>query len=225
MTKAHAPILYLEGNVGVGKSTFLIFLKQHFNILIMNEPHDQWQNVEGNNLLELFFLNQKRWAYTLQSYVLLTRSDQLLFTKPDSHNQLSIIERSIYSGKYCFAQTAKELGWMNDLEWSLFNNLWSREIIRIQHRIPSGFIYLKAPADICLKRIKKRDRIEEKTITLEYLQHLEQKYDQWFLHKQGIDQHIANIPTLILDASENLTTNQTIQKDYILLIKNFINTL
>ena len=56
------PMIIIEGNVGVGKSTFLNYLSKNLDIDVIFEPNQLWQDVEGHNLLEKFFLDQKRWS-------------------------------------------------------------------------------------------------------------------------------------------------------------------
>ncbi|MFA5998608.1 MAG: deoxynucleoside kinase [Candidatus Babeliales bacterium] len=232
-TKAHAfPTIFVEGNVGVGKSTFLNFIKQHINVHVIYEPNNLWQDVEGHNLLEQFFLDGSRWAYTLQSYILLTRVDQLLHAdEQDSGRAIRFVERSIYSGRYCFAQVAKEIGTMNGLEWCLYKKSWDRESARIQQQSsglqpqgsqPQGFIYLRTPAEVCYKRIMSRGRFEEKPISLDYLKALEEKYDDWFIHKKGVDEHVLSLPQLILDNSLDLLTDKDMQEHYLKLVQEFI---
>ena len=64
-------------------------------------------------------------------------------------------------------------------------------------RIPDGFIYLRATPDICMNRLKRRQRTEEGGVTLDYLQGLHQKHEDWLSYGQG---HIgrpnlaANLP-------------------------------
>lgn len=216
--------IIIEGNVGVGKSTFLAYLKQNLDVDILYEPNELWQNVQGQNLLEQFFLDQKRWAYTCQSYILFTRIDQLLEYEQNYKKDVCLIERSVYSGRYCFAQVAVELGWMNELEWILYQKLWDREHIKIK-QLPAAFIYLRTSAQVCFDRIAQRARFEEKPITLDYLKKIEEKYENWFVHKQGVDPELLNIPVLILDFSQDLAVNPHTQQHDVGLIKDFIKKL
>lgn len=218
------PMIIIEGNVGVGKSTFLNYLKNNLDVDVIYEPNQLWQDVEGHNLLEQFFLDQKRWAYTCQSYILITRIDQMIAELCDPKQDYCLVERSIYSGRYCFAKVAKEIGWMDSLEWSLYKKLWDREVARVKS-LPSAFIYLQAPAEVCLKRIAMRGRFEEEPISLDYLKRLEQKYEQWFVLKQGVDEEIASLPSLILDATQDLTVQGGVQEQYLERIKNFLKQL
>ena len=76
-----APLtISLEGNIGVGKSTFLECMQsspsERFEVL--QEPVDQWRGAgsQGGNLLEAFYSNPSRYAYTFQNYVLMSRVQQ-----------------------------------------------------------------------------------------------------------------------------------------------------
>lgn len=45
--------------------------------------------------------------------------------------------------------------------------------------VPDGFIYLRATPDICMGRMKRRSRVEEVGVQMEYLQGLHQKHEDW----------------------------------------------
>jgi deoxynucleoside kinase len=45
----------VEGNIGSGKSTLLNYFSQFPNVHELKEPVEQWQNVNGNNLLQLLY--------------------------------------------------------------------------------------------------------------------------------------------------------------------------
>jgi deoxyadenosine/deoxycytidine kinase len=217
-------MLIIEGNVGVGKSTFLKYLQEHLDADVIFEPNELWQNVDGHNLLEQFFLEPKRWAYTCQSYILQTRIDQIILELCDPNKKYCLMERSIYSGRYCFANVAYEIGWMNDLEWILYQKLWNHEIKQIDS-LPTGFIYLRSSAEVCFQRIARRGRFEEKPITLDYLKRIEEKYENWFINKQGIDTIIANLPVLVLDFSVDFLKDPEIEQRSLKQIQTFIAQL
>ncbi len=212
-------IIIIEGNVGAGKTTFLNYLQNHGGYKVIQEPVSLWQNVGGHDLLGDFFLTPDRWAFTAQSYILTTRIDQMIecqtnFTKV-------FIERSIYSGLYCFAKVAHDVGWMNDMEWELYQILWKREILKIKS-IPMAFIYLRTPAEICFQRMAQRARKEEKPIQLDYLKRIEQEYDLWFLDDYDT---FLNIPVLRLDFSQDMTINPEIKMIYLNKIQEFIKRI
>jgi septin family protein len=55
--KKHQPFtVFVEGNIGSGKTTFL----NHFaraDVDLLSEPVEMWRNVEGHNLLVSMFLS------------------------------------------------------------------------------------------------------------------------------------------------------------------------
>lgn len=216
--------IYIEGNVGAGKSTFLSILKKYFDAQMIYEPHHLWQNVDGYNLLEQFFLDQKRWAFTLQTYVTMTRVDQLEQAATENRGEVQFVERSMYSGRYCFAQNAADMGLMNPLEWALYKKFWDWEEKEFKHK-PSGFIYLKTPVQVCYQRIVSRGRGEEKPISLDYIEHLDRKHENWFVHGKGVSEELLQVPVLVLDNSQNLIENVNLQQKYAEKIKTFIQNI
>ena len=123
---------------------------------------------------------------------------------------------------------------MNGLGWYLYKKLWDREFARIQQQPqglqpqglqPQGFIYLRTSAEVCYKRIMSRDKFEEKPISLAYLKALEEKYDDWFIYKKGLDEKVLSLPQLILDNSQDLLTNKDMQEHYLNLVHEFIEKI
>ena len=58
----------LQGNIAAGKSTLLDILDD-LRFDVVPEPITKWQQTTsaGGNLLELFYNDTERWAYTFQS--------------------------------------------------------------------------------------------------------------------------------------------------------------
>lgn len=216
-TKKSVPMIIIEGNVGAGKTTFLNFLEKNSDYRVIQEPVSLWQNVGGHDLLADFFFKPNRWSFTAQSYILTTRIDQMI--DQQLNGEKIFIERSIYSGLYCFAKVAHDIGWMNDMEWSLYQILWNREALKIKSK-PAAFIYLRTPADICFARMIQRARKEEKPIKLDYLKRIEKEYDLWFLRDYDI---YLNVPVLCLDFSQDIMINPEINIIYLSKIKQFID--
>lgn len=219
--KSIKPMIFVEGNIGVGKSTFLHFLHEKLGEHVLYEPNRMWQDIEGHDLLDEFFKDPKRWAYTCQTYILQTRIDQIIAADPTICQQACLVERSPYSGRYFFAEIAKEIGTMNGLEWCLYKTIWKREIERISY-LPGGFIYLRTPAEVCYERIMKRGRKEEAPVTIDYLKRIEEKHENWFVKKEGVDEDLAYTPVLILDFTENFYQDQVLQNKYLQEVRDFI---
>ena len=80
------------------------------------------------------------------------------------------MERSIFTDRYVFAHNCYQNGLMTDLEWQIYQKWfdWLLEEFEIILK-PTGYVYLKAEAEISNQRIQKRKRDEESDIPYSYL--------------------------------------------------------
>jgi deoxyadenosine/deoxycytidine kinase len=191
--------LTLEGNIGAGKSTFLRILGSHLNAQLVFEPHQRWQNVGGENILDHFYRDTKRWAYTFQTYAFFTRTKEQKRQWEHMTQPMQVLERSVYSDRYCFARNCAEAGLMTPLEWSLYQE-WFAWLTTTYAVKPSGFIYLRTDPEVCHKRLLKRARFEEAAVSLDYLQALHQRHEDWLLLQKD-NELTKDIPVLVLDAN------------------------
>lgn len=213
--------IIVEGNIGAGKSTFLRLLQNHFSAQFVFEPHEQWQNIGGHNLLDKFYTEQERWAYTFQSYAFVTRmraDEQAL--KTSIHDTI-IVERSVFSDRYCFAKNCFENEVISPLEWQLYQD-WFEWLVETQNYIPDGFIYLKTDPKICYQRMTNRNRSEESTISLDYLTMIHQKHEDWLINKTGIPSYLTKVPVLSLECDTDFEFNEVeLQKHFSAIEKFF----
>ena len=150
----------LEGNIGAGKSTLLKILGEHLPIDIVAEPTDRWQKIgAAGNLLDLFYKDTPRWAYTFQSFAFVSRIQTILEHQQGAASELvQVLERSVYCDRFCFAKNCYELGMLNTLEWKLYNDLFDSVVSVNSNLRPNGFIYLQTDPEICYQRLLKRNR-------------------------------------------------------------------
>lgn len=205
--------IIVEGNIGAGKSTFLRLINDLLDVHVVYEPHDQWQDIGGENLLDAFYKDKNRWAYTFQSYAFITRIKAQEQADASSSKTVQILERSVYSDRYCFAKNLFEMGDMSPLEWKLYQDWWGW-FVRHYTKKPSGFIYLQTPPEVCYNRLVKRARTEESSVPLDYLKTLHIKHENWLVNKQGIDEYIQDVPVLILDCTQEFENNPELCKIY-----------
>ncbi len=198
--------LVVEGNIGAGKSTFLKLLNSYLDVQPVFEPHQKWQNVDGENLLDKFYKDTKRWAYTFQTYAFISRVMEHDYYLKNSANQILILERSVFSDRYCFAKNSFEMGVMNDLEWQLYKE-WFAWLVYQYTTLPTGFIYLQTSPQVCYDRMRVRSRSEEATVSLDYLKMLHVKHENWLVNKTGVDEIIKQIPVLVLQCDEDFEHN------------------
>ena len=192
----------IEGNIGAGKSTFLSLIEQELPVQVVYEPHQKWQNVGGgDNLLEKFYADTPRWAYTFQSYAFITRIMEQMEKAKENKYGTQVLERSVYSDRYCFAKNCFERGTMSALEWKLYQEWFEWLIVNYAPK-PTGFIYLKTEPEVCFSRLTKRAREEEVGVSLEYLQSLHNKHEAWLLDKHEVASYLHDVPVLILDCNK-----------------------
>lgn len=205
-------MIFLEGNIGAGKSTLLKIINKTLYCKVALEPYKKWQSWdESKNILQMFYKNPKRWAYTFETYTLLTRMMEYQSLKKQISNTPSIVERSPYSGRHCFAFNSYKMGFLCKIEWTIYENLcnylFAKHIAK-----PKGIIYLRMSPKTCFRRIHLRGRKEEKSISLEYLNQLHQRHDAWLLR-------IKNIPVLCIN--ENKFNKSNTKMRSVELISNF----
>ena len=169
-------IYALEGNIGAGKSTIMKIISNQFHdVEFVEEPVNQWQNLNGCNLLNAFYSDPKRWGFSFEFYSMLTKI-QALLKAADSDKPIIIIERSILSNKV-FMDLSNDLGKLNKMEYAMLINTYNFYLENVYPQI-AGIIYLDTPVDECIRRITKRNRGEECTIEKSYLNSIKEKMDE-----------------------------------------------
>lgn len=213
----------VEGNIGAGKSTFLSLIEKNLDLDVIYEPTDKWQRKEkGDNLLDLFYSDTKRWAYTFQSYAFISRiQTQLEYYKTHTDNGVYVYERSVYCDRYCFAKNCFELGLMTELEWHIYTE-WFGWLVQAYTMRPHGFIYLKADPTICHERIEMRGRTEEKSIPLSYLTALHERHEEWLIAQKEVMPFLKNIPVLIVDCNKDFENDPIRQREILRQVESFI---
>lgn len=176
-------IITLEGNIGSGKSTMLNKIKQQYpNWNIVQEPVDIWEQFkteDGKNLLECFYTDTKRWAYTLQNCAFITRyttmNNALKLSDPTKKN-VFIIERSVLTDRYVFAEMLFGSKMLDPLEWKLYTT-WFDYFIK--SNAINGIVHITTDFETCKERIIKRGRHGEENISIDYLKSLDEQHHKW----------------------------------------------
>ncbi|XP_069350320.1 deoxyguanosine kinase, mitochondrial isoform X1 [Eulemur rufifrons] len=232
--------LSIEGNIAVGKSTFVKLLtKTYPEWHVATEPVATWQNIQAagaqkacaaqslGNLLDMMYQEPARWSYTFQTFSFMSRLKVQLEPFPEK-NPVQIFERSVYSDRYIFAKNLFENGSLNDIEWHIYQDWHSFLLQEFASRlILHGFIYLQATPQVCLKRLHLRAREEEKGIELAYLEQLHGQHETWFIHKTTKlhFEALLNIPVLVLDVNDDFSEEVTKQEELMRKVNTFVKNL
>lgn len=173
-------MVLLEGNIGAGKTTVGKTLAESGMFGFIEEPTAAWREDFAVNMLDLFYSDTPRWAFTFQICTFVTRPKTWpeIFALTD-HNKV-VLERSIFCDRFVFAENCYRTGLMSLAEYQLYCGLWSFLVSNYCDE-PDLILYLRTPAEVCLQRVRARGRAEERGVTLEYLLQLERLHDEWLL--------------------------------------------
>jgi len=211
----------LEGNIGAGKTTFLNIIAQNISdALIVDEPLKAWDKKgQGASLLTNFYTDTPRWAFTMEMFTLVCRVQEHMREQERSHTPI-VMERSIYSGYYCFALNSYKQGFMNNLEWNVLQQ-WFTYLISGKCKHPNGFIYLQVSPDTAYERTKQRNRSGEENIPLTYFEQIGQAMDDFLIQKSGLLPGLEDVPVLVLDCNTDFVNDKTKQKSMLAQVEQF----
>lgn len=217
--------LYLEGNIGSGKSTFLNRFNEYDTSntkKIVLEPLEDYQCVTTENgdhidmlqkLYEYFKKENKdkkdNVLYPFQLLSLICHYDNT-FRNKNAIEDVILYERSMFSVKNVFMKLYHDEQHIDDVQWKVYNYIYE-QLTQNVHPI-SGIVYLTTPPNVCMDRLTTRNRTVENSITLEYLSKLHDYHIQMFEH--------TKIPVLQLDYSMSLDLQCEALKKFITTLKN-----
>jgi len=172
-------IYTIEGNIGSGKSTLLEMLKNNSKIIPIQEPVGVWREIKdknGNDMIEKFYNNQEKYAFSFQMMAFISRIHLLRKKLNETPNGIFISERSVYTDRYVFAKMLYDDEKIESVNYEIYLK-WFDEFVK---DLPiKGIIYLKTTPNICLARIKKRNRKGEENLSIEYINRCHGYHQEW----------------------------------------------
>ena len=216
--------IYIEGNIGTGKTTFLAFLENNYIDIPLNiiyEPVDQWQAIkdkDGKNLLEHFYGDQDKWSFAFQMNSFISRVKKVEDVSREHPDRINIIERSVFTDRNCFAKNCYETGKLNEIEYLIYCR-WHDWLCGEFNVKPMAFIYLKTEPEVSHQRIAKRERSGEASIPIDYLKLLHNLHEDWLADEAN------NVPVLTIDITENFYESEEKKQAILAKIKAFIEEL
>lgn len=190
--------LVVEGPIGVGKTSLVRRLANHFQSEMLLE------GAEENPFLQRFYENPREAALPAQLFFLFQRSRQWNGLVQDDLFRQQLIADFMLEKDRLFAQIN-----LDQDELALYEQVYQQ--LTLQAPPPDLVVYLQAPVDTLMKRIRKRARPQEKTIEADYLKKLCDAYTDFFYYYD-------RSPLLIINAAEINPLER--QRDFDLLIEH-----
>ncbi len=159
----------IAGNIGAGKTTLTNLLAKHFKW----EP--QFEEVITNPYLDDFYTQMERWSFNLQIYFLNTRFRQILSIRESGKSVIQ--DRTIYEDAFIFAPNLHDMGLMTGRDFENYQSLF--ELMESLVAPPDLMIYLRSSIPNLVKQIHKRGRSYENGISIDYLNRLNERYEDW----------------------------------------------
>jgi len=159
----------VAGNIASGKTSLTECLGRQLGWTTA------YESVDDNPYLSDFYTEMKDWAFHLQIFFLGHRAEQHMALSRAS--QSAIIDRSIYEDAEIFARAALELGTVTERDYQTYRQVFDLVVGALAS--PDLLIFLHAPVEVLLDRIRSRGREMEKGVSEEYLKLLESFYQEW----------------------------------------------
>jgi len=157
----------VEGNIGVGKTTLAKRLARTFNYDTLLEQ------AQENPFLDRFYLDRKAHALPTQLFFLFQRSRQFQELRQGDMFEPVRVADFLIDKDPLFARAT-----LDSDELSLYQKVY--EQLTIDAPRPDLVIYLQAPVDALLQRIRQRGILAEQAIDRDYLNQLNEAYTQLF---------------------------------------------
>lgn len=157
----------VEGPIGVGKTTLCARLAASLRAeQLLEQP-------EENPFLQRFYEQPDVYALSVQLCFLLQRARQI-----DSLRQADLFTGTTIAD-FMFEKDRIFAGLnLAGHEWDLYEDIFRR--LAWQAPTPDCVIYLHAPVDVLMQRVRQRNRPEEATITAAYLEDVLIAYTRHF---------------------------------------------
>ena len=165
----------IAGNIGSGKTTLTKMLSKHYNWAA------EYESAENNPYLVSFYEDMQRWSFNIQIFFLNARFRQLVEIQKQNKNVIQ--DRTIFEDAYIFAPNLHDQGMMSDRDFDNYQDLF--DLMTTLVKMPDLLIYVRASVPTLVSQIQKRARGYEQQIKLDYLQGLNDKYENWIKDYKG----------------------------------------
>ena len=165
----------IAGNIGSGKTTLTKMLAKRYGWTPRFEP------VDNNPYLSDFYADMERWSFNLQIYFLNKRFKEVV--EISKSKDTIIQDRTIFEDARIFAPNLHAQGMMSDRDFENYTDLF--DLMMSLVKLPDLMIYIRSTIPNLVEQIQKRARDFEKSIRIDYLQGLNDRYEEWIKGYKG----------------------------------------
>ncbi len=165
----------IAGNIGSGKTTLTKMLAKRYGWTPRFEP------VDNNPYLSDFYADMKRWSFNLQVYFLNKRFKEVV--EISKCKDTIIQDRTIFEDARIFAPNLHGQGLMSDRDFDNYSDLF--DLMMSLVKLPELMIYIRSTIPNLIAQIAKRGREYEQSIRIDYLQGLNDRYEEWIAGYKG----------------------------------------
>ena len=159
----------IAGNIGSGKTTLTKMLAAHYGWT------PKFESVDYNPYLADFYEDMERWSFNLQIYFLNKRFQDVV--EISRHKEVIIQDRTIYEDARIFAPNLHAMGLMSTRDFENYSDLFDLMMSLVNP--PDLLIYLRSSIPNLIAQIQKRGREYERSIRIDYITGLNQRYEDW----------------------------------------------
>ena len=159
----------IAGNIGSGKTTLTKMLAAHYGWT------PKFESVDFNPYLADFYEDMERWSFNLPIYFLNKRFQDVV--EISKHQEVIIQDRTIYEDARIFAPNLHAMGLMSTRDFESYSDLFDLMMSLVNP--PDLLIYLRSSIPNLIAQIQKRGREYERSIRIDYITGLNQRYEDW----------------------------------------------
>ncbi len=159
----------IAGNIGSGKTTLTRMLATQYKWT------PRYESVDYNPYLADFYEDMERWSFNLQIYFLNKRFKDVV--EISKSTDVIIQDRTIYEDARIFAPNLHGMGLMTTRDFENYSDLFDLMMSLVNP--PDLLIYLRSSIPNLVNQIQKRGREYEKSIRIDYITGLNERYENW----------------------------------------------
>ena len=165
----------IAGNIGSGKTTLTTLLARHYGWT------PKFESVTFNPYLADYYKDIKRWSFALEMYFLQQRLHDVL--EISKSKEVIIQDRTLFEGVHIFVANNYAQGNLSERDYNTYMDTYNVMMEVVKQ--PDLMIYLRSGLEHLVSQIQKRGRDYEQSISIEYLDGLNQRYEQWIAGYTG----------------------------------------